>query len=73
MLLLIWFLIMLKVPAPLMLSALKEAQRARRHTFVLGPEAFILEPGDIISWTSERNGYINKDFRVDGVGDQSQI
>lgn len=57
----------------LMLSALKEAQRARRHTIVLGPEAFVLEPGDIITWTSARNGYVDKQFRVDGVGDQPNL
>lgn len=54
-------------------SALEEAQRARRHTFVLGPEAWVLEPGDVISWTSARNGYITKLFRVDGVADRADL
>jgi len=54
-------------------SALEEAQRARRHTYVLGPEAWVLEPGDIIEWTSERNGYINKLFRVDGLADRADL
>lgn len=53
----------------LMKAALREAQRARRHTLTVGPEFWIIEPGDIISWTSERNGYEDKLFRVDGVGD----
>ncbi|MHC5307498.1 phage tail protein [Bartonella sp. LJL80] len=53
----------------LMLSSLREARRARRHTFLLPPEAWVLEPGDIVSWTSERNGYVNKLFRVDGTID----
>jgi hypothetical protein len=44
-----------------------EALRARRHTFVLGPEFRGLEPGDVVGWTSARNGYVGKLFRVDGV------
>lgn len=51
----------------LMKSALLEALRARRHTFVLGPEARVLEPGDVVEWTSVRNGYESKLFRVDGI------
>jgi len=51
----------------LMRSALLEALRARRHTFVLGPEFRVLEAGDIIQWSSQRNGYEDKLFRVDGI------
>jgi len=51
----------------LMKWALAEALRARRHTFVLGPEFRVLEPGDVVRWSSARNGYIDKLFRVDGV------
>lgn len=54
-------------------SALLEALRARRHTITLGPEAWVLEPGDIVSWTSARNGYVDKLFRVDGVGDKANV
>lgn len=57
----------------LMRSALLEAQRARRHTLVLGPEYWRLEPGDIISWTSVRNGYVNKLFRIDGIADKADV
>lgn len=57
----------------LMLSALREAQRARRHTFVVGPEYWVLEPGDVIEWTSERNGYISKLMRVDGIADRADL
>jgi hypothetical protein len=57
----------------LMKSALEEARRARRHTFVLPPEAWVLEPGDVVSWTSERNGYETKLFRVDGVADKGNL
>lgn len=54
----------------LMLSALNEARRARRHTFTLPPRFWTLEPGDVVSWTSARNGYDTKLFRVDGLMDQ---
>src|SRR5690606_30117615 len=57
----------------LMKAALNEARRARRHTLVLPPAYWTLEPGDIISWTSERNGYVNKLMRVDGVGDRANL
>lgn len=57
----------------LMKSALEEAQRARRHTFVLPPQFWPLEPGDTIAWTSERNGYEAKLFRVDGVVDRGNL
>jgi hypothetical protein len=57
----------------LMLSALREAQRARRHTLVVGPEYWVLEPGDVIEWTSERNGYVSKLMRVDGMADRGNL
>lgn len=57
----------------LMKAALNEARRARRHTIVLPPAYWTLEPGDVISWTSERNGYVNKLMRVDGVGDRANL
>lgn len=58
----------------LMKSALEEGQRARRHTLVLPPEFGALEPGvDVISWTSARNGYVGKLFRVDGVADKANL
>lgn len=58
----------------LMKSALEEGQRARRHTLVLPPEFGVLEPGvDVISWTSARNGYEGKLFRVDGVADKANL
>ncbi|TYB83975.1 phage tail protein [Oceaniovalibus sp. ACAM 378] len=53
----------------LMLAALNEARRARRHTFTLPPRFWPLEPGDVVEWTSERNGYVTKQFRVDGMID----
>ena len=57
----------------IMLSALNEARRARRHTFMLPPQAWVLEPGDIVSFTSNRNGYHAKLFRVDGIADHANL
>jgi hypothetical protein len=58
----------------LMKSALEEGQRARRHTLVLPPEFWpYAVPGEILSWTSERNGYVAKLFRVDGAADRANL
>ncbi len=57
----------------LLKSAMLEALRERRHTIVLPPWAQVLEPGDIIKWTSARNGYIDKWFRVDGVAYKANL
>lgn len=57
----------------LMLSALQEARRARKHVLVLPPSAFVLEPLDFISFTSARNGYFNKLFRVDRIDDGANL
>lgn len=57
----------------LMKMALLEASRARRHTITLPPSCWALEPGDVIEWTSVRNGYEDKLFRIDGVADQANL
>ncbi|NTG48962.1 phage tail protein [Agrobacterium rhizogenes] len=57
----------------IMKSALAEARRERRHTISLPPSAEVLEPGDIVAWTSNRNGYVAKLFRVDGVTDSADL
>lgn len=52
----------------LMRSQMRDFRRMRRHQFYLPPDAYALEPGiDMVSWTSERNGYINKQFMVESV------
>ncbi|MBN8956965.1 MAG: hypothetical protein J0H17_10390, partial [Rhizobiales bacterium] len=51
----------------LQLQMLKRSRRERRHTIPLGPEFFGIEPGDIIEWNSDRNGYVDKLFEVDSV------
>lgn len=58
----------------LMKSALLEGQRARRHTLVLPPRYWpYAVPGAVLSWTSERNGYVSKLFRVDGAADRANL
>ena len=58
----------------LMKSALAEGQRARRHTIVLPPKFWpYAVPGAILSWTSPRNGYVGKLFRVDGAVDRANL
>ncbi|MEZ5790516.1 MAG: phage tail protein [Nitratireductor sp.] len=49
----------------LMTTALKEARRFRTHSLSLPPQAWLLEPGDVISWTSARNGYSAKKFIIE--------
>jgi len=51
----------------LMLQLLNRSRRQRKHIIPLPPQAMVLEPGDVVSWTSARNGYDGKLFEVDGV------
>ncbi|WP_411838672.1 hypothetical protein [Paracoccus sp. ME4] len=52
----------------LMRSQMRDFRRMRRHQFYLPPAAYALEPGiDMISWTSQRNGYDSKLFVVESV------
>lgn len=58
----------------LMRSALAEGQRARRHTLVLPPKYWpYAVPGEVLSWTSVRNGYVDKWFRIDGAVDRANL
>lgn len=57
----------------LMKSARDESRRQRRHTLFLPPEAWPVEPLDIVTWTSTRNGYVSKKFRVDRVSDRDNL
>lgn len=58
----------------LMKSALEEGQRAKRHTLVLPPRFWpYCTPSTTISWSSKRNGYVNKMFRIDGVVDRANL
>jgi hypothetical protein len=57
----------------LLKSALLEALRERRHTIILPPWAQCLEPGDVVEWSSDRNGYEGKWFRVDGISYKANL
>lgn len=52
----------------IMYAWLEDDRRWRRHTGVLSHKAFALEPLDVISWTSEHNGYIDKLFDTSMAG-----
>lgn len=54
----------------LMATALRVARRARRNSLVLRAAMWGLEPGDVVSFSSSRNGYAGKLFLTDGVVDQ---
>ena len=45
------------------------ARRARSHTHTLPASFYALEPGDVVQWKSDRHGYDDKLFRVDGTLD----
>lgn len=57
----------------LMKSALDEAQRARTHVISMPPQYWVVEPGDVGSWSSFRNGYEDKLFRVDAGTDKANL
>ena len=46
----------------LMKPAIEEERRFRLHSFHLPPAARLLEPNDVLSWSSAVNGYSNKKF-----------
>ena len=48
----------------LMSSMLADNRRFAVHVLTLPPDAYVLEPGDVVAWTSARNGYSAKDFEV---------
>ncbi|MBN8956539.1 MAG: hypothetical protein J0H17_08145 [Rhizobiales bacterium] len=49
----------------LQLQMLNRSRREIRHKVPLPPSCFGLEAGDIVAWTSSRNGYTAKLFEVD--------
>lgn len=58
----------------LMKSALLTALRYRRHTITLPPKFWrYAVPGETLRWTSERNGYVNKLFTIEGVADKANL
>jgi len=51
----------------LMRAQMQDFRRFRTHQIEMPPEAYGLEPLDLVSWTSARNGYIAKLFIVESV------
>jgi hypothetical protein len=54
-------------------AALKNGRRFRRHQHALPPEAWLLEPLDVVSWSSAHNGYINKAFDLEAITGGSSL
>lgn len=52
-----------------MRAYIEEERRFRRHSLVLPPEAAVLEPLDVVAWSSARNGYQAKLFEVVEISD----
>ncbi|WP_418459958.1 phage tail protein [Brucella intermedia] len=48
-------------------------RRFRSHKFTLPPEAVELEPLDVVSWSSVRNGYENKLFDLESMDDLENV
>ncbi|MDL2397470.1 phage tail protein [Rhizobium mayense] len=46
------------------LAMIQDYRRFRVHQVSLPPDAYPLEPNDVVSWTSARNGYDEKKFLV---------
>ncbi|WP_284324904.1 phage tail protein [Cypionkella aquatica] len=53
----------------LMYAYIADERRFRKHGLTLPPDAAILEPLDVVSWTSARNGYASKLFDLAEVAD----
>ncbi len=52
-----------------MKSYITDARRMRSHGITLPPDAAVLEPMDVITWTSARNSYTSKQFEVADIAD----
>lgn len=51
----------------IMVAMIQDYRRFRVHQFYLPPDAYALEPNDVVSWTSARNGYVEKKFLVTAI------
>lgn len=54
-------------------TALYNGRRFRKHQHFLGPIAWLLEPLDVVSWTSAHNGYIAKSFDIEQISGSSSF
>ncbi|SOC47634.1 hypothetical protein SAMN05892877_1321 [Rhizobium subbaraonis] len=57
----------------LMRAAIEANRRFRSHQGVFTPAVKLLEPLDVIAWTSARNGYDNKRFQLGAVDDLNNV
>lgn len=57
----------------LMRTIIDESRRFRKHQFVMPPECWLFEPNDVVSYNSERNGYIDKKFLITGMDDGDDV
>lgn len=55
------------------LAMIQDYRRFRVHQVSLPPDAYPLEPNDVVSWSSSRNGYDEKKFLVVKVEPQSNF
>jgi hypothetical protein len=55
------------------LAALLNGRRFRRHQQYLPPEAWMLEPLDVVSWSSVHNGYEDKKFDLEQITGESSF
>ncbi len=55
------------------LAMIQDYRRFRVHQVSLPPDAYPLEPNDVVSWSSARNGYDEKKFLVVKVEPQSSF
>jgi hypothetical protein len=53
----------------LMRLLVQDSRRQITHSLQLPPYAYILEPFDVLTWSSDRNGYDNKKFQVTAIDD----
>lgn len=51
----------------IMVAMIQDYRRFRVHQFYLPPDAYALEPNDVVSWSSARNGYVEKKFLVTSI------
>jgi hypothetical protein len=57
-----------------LMLAFRNRERAwRRHVLPLPPDAYPLEPLDLVSWSSVRNGYTDKLFDPEYIDDQPTL
>lgn len=57
----------------LMRAAIEANRRFRSHQAVFTPAAKLLEPLDVVSYTSARNGYTNKKFLLGAIDDLNNV